>query len=62
MNKQRADYQTRFKPAGDEALADKPISVFLPKNLDTYVRLKADRAKWLRQVIAEAVERELMHQ
>lgn len=30
MTKLRADYLTRFKPSGEEALADKPMS-FYPK-------------------------------
>lgn len=57
-SEQRADYLTRFKPVGDEALASKPIAVHLPKYLDDYVRAKPNRADWLRQAIAEAVRRE----
>ena len=60
MTDPRADYLTRFKPSGEEALAEKPVSVFLPKELDQYVRLKPNRADWLRDAIAEAVRRELM--
>lgn len=58
-SEQRADYLTRFKPAGDEALASKPIAVYLPKHLDEYVRAKPNRADWLRQVIGEAIRREI---
>ena len=60
MTDPRADYLTRFKPSGEEALAEKPVSVFLPKELDQYVRLKPNRAEWLRAAIAEAARRELM--
>ena len=60
MTDPRADYLTRFKPSGEEALAEKPDSVFLPKELDQYVRMKPNRADWLRDAIAEAVRRELM--
>ena len=59
MTEPRADYQTRFKPLGEEALAARPVSVFLPKDLDQYVRMKPNRAEWLRQAIAEAAKREL---
>ncbi|MBC7971200.1 MAG: hypothetical protein H7Z11_13960 [Verrucomicrobia bacterium] len=62
MTEPRTDYQTRFKPLGEEALAAKPVSVFLPKNLDQYVRMKPNRAEWLRQAIAEAARKELMLQ
>ena len=44
MTDPRADYLTRFKPSGEEALAEKPVSVFLPKELDQYVRMKPNRA------------------
>ncbi|MBC7824755.1 MAG: hypothetical protein H7126_12975 [Candidatus Parcubacteria bacterium] len=60
MTDPRADYLTRFKPSGEEALAEKPVSVFLPKELDQHVRLKPNRAEWLREAIAEAARRELM--
>jgi len=62
MTDHRADYLTRFKPSGEEALAEKPVSVFLPKELDQYVRLKPNRAEWLRSAIAEAARRELMQE
>ena len=48
------DDRTRFKPIGNEALAEKPISVFLPKALDTYVPSLPNRAEWLRTAIREA--------
>ena len=60
MTDPRADYLTRFKPSGEGVLAENPISVFLPKELDQYVRLKSNRAECLREAIAEAARRELM--
>lgn len=62
MTDPRADYLTRFKPSGEEALAEKPVSVFLSKELDQYVRMKPNRAEWLRAAIAEAARRELMQE
>ena len=60
MTDPRADHLTRLQPSGEEALAEKPVSVFLPKKLDQYVRLKSNRAEWLRAAIAESARRELM--
>ncbi|WP_414543169.1 hypothetical protein [Nostoc sp. CCY0012] len=40
----------------------KPISVLLPDELDSYVRNKPNRSEWLRQVIAEAIEKEISAQ
>jgi len=53
---------TPFQPSGAEALAQKPIAVFLPKELDQYVRMKPNRAEWLRRAISEAARRELMQE
>ena len=62
MTDPRADHLTRFQPSGEKALAEKPIAVFLPKELDQYVRMKPNRAEWLRAAIAEAARRELMQE
>lgn len=59
MTEIRADYLTRFKPAGREPLADAPISVVLPKDLDAYVRGLRDRSEWLRDAVAQKRAREL---
>ena len=56
MTETRGD--TRFKPIGNEALAEKPISVFLPKDLAIYVRSLPNRAEWLRAAIKEAALRD----
>ncbi len=57
----RRDFETRFKPRAD-SLAAKPISVFLKKDTDRLVRLLPNRSEWLRRVITEAAERELLNQ
>jgi hypothetical protein len=49
---------TRFKPIGESPLADRPVSVHLPLDLDAYVRSRPDRADWLRKAIAAAVKKE----
>jgi hypothetical protein len=59
--KVRRDFETRFKPKPG-SLASKPISVYLPKELDEFVRSLPNRSHWLRQVIAEAAEREQQKQ
>ncbi|MBD2072414.1 hypothetical protein H6F86_00500 [Phormidium sp. FACHB-592] len=58
MTETRGDYRTRFKPIGNEALAEKPISVFLPKDIYEYVRSLPNRAEWLRAAIKEAALRD----
>lgn len=56
---ERNDIATRFQSKGVGVKSGaKPISVLLPEDLDTYVRNKPNRSEWLRQVIAEAVEKE----
>jgi hypothetical protein len=43
----------------EEQMAERPLSVRLPAKLDAQVRSLPNRSEWLRQVIAEAVERDL---
>lgn len=59
MTEIRGDYLTRFQPVGAEALAEKPVSVFLSKDVDQYVRSLPNRAEWLREAIARAVQHDL---
>ena len=47
-----------FKPSGKKAFARKPVSVLLPPETDEYVRSLSNRTEWLREAIAEKVERE----
>lgn len=59
MTEQRSDYLTRFQSQPD-SLATKPISVFLPKEVDQLVRSLPNRSEWLRRVITAAAEQELV--
>jgi hypothetical protein len=53
-----------FKPQGEvtEKLAKRPVAVKLPESIDRLVRSKPQCAAWLRRVITEAVEQELLTQ
>jgi hypothetical protein len=51
---------TQFKQKHSVALAEKPIPVRLPVDIDAAVRKLSNRSEWLRQVITEAAQRELM--
>jgi hypothetical protein len=51
---------TQFKQRHTVALAEKPIPVRLPVDIDAAVRKLSDRSEWLRRVITEAAQRELM--
>ena len=52
--------ESQFKPEGDVALDRRPVKVKLPVSVGEAVRKLSskDRAKWLRQVIIEAVKEE----
>jgi hypothetical protein len=52
-------------PRADETqgdLADQVTGVRLPTNIDALVRSLPNRTAWLRRVITEAAQRELMNQ
>ncbi|MBW4550754.1 MAG: hypothetical protein KME35_06545 [Aphanocapsa sp. GSE-SYN-MK-11-07L] len=55
----RRDFETRFKPQPD-SLARLPVSVALSKETDALVRSLPNRSEWLRRVITEAAQRELL--
>lgn len=44
----------------DVELSSKAISIKLPKNIDAILRQHPQKSAWLRRVIVEAVERELI--
>jgi hypothetical protein len=46
----------RFVPSGKPVMADKPIAVRLPIEVDEIIRAMPDRTEFLRQVISQAVE------
>jgi hypothetical protein len=52
----------QFKAQGvvSEKLAKRPIAVKLPESVDRLVRETPESAAWLRQVITEAAQRDLM--
>ncbi len=56
------DEQGRFISPNPEPLADKALSVRLPVLMDAVIRAlpKEQRADWLRRVLCEAAQRELM--
>jgi hypothetical protein len=52
-------------PRADETIGElesQPISVKLPTGIDVLVRSLPNRTAWLRRVITEAAQRELMNQ
>ncbi len=56
------DEQGRFISQNPEPLADKALSVRLPVSIDAVIRKlpSEQRAAWLRRVLCEAVQRELI--
>jgi hypothetical protein len=59
---ERRDFYTRFKPIGEEPLAEGNICVRLPAKIDALIKAKLtskQRADWLRKVISEAALRDL---
>ena len=50
--------KTRFVRTSATPLAKSPVSVFLPLEIDEFVRALPNRTEWLREAIAEKVERE----
>jgi hypothetical protein len=62
----KRDYDKRWdnlKPAprlGDDPLALAPLQVRVPVEVDRAVRSLPNRSAWMRRVLVEAAERELM--
>jgi hypothetical protein len=54
--------EARFKAQGDvdEPLADVAVQVRLTRSIDLIVRQSPNRSAWLRKVITEAAQRELI--
>jgi hypothetical protein len=55
-------YGGKYASVGEKSLAEKAISVKLDSEIDAIVRTlsNTDRANWLRRVITEAAQQELM--
>lgn len=60
MSNPNPNQKTRFKQAGREPLSRKAIGVRLPVSIDTALRELAgdELSEWIRQAIAEKLERE----
>jgi hypothetical protein len=58
------DEQGRFIRSHPEPLADKALSVRLPVSIDAVIRAipSHQRADWLRRVLCDAAQRELMEE
>ena len=56
----RVEQLTPFKPMGEVSLASKPLCVKVPPEIDAIVLRLPDTSAWLRRVITEAAERELL--
>lgn len=54
----RADFLTRFKQKGSVPMAQQPLCVRLPADLDAQVRSLPNRTEWLRDAILEKMQRE----
>lgn len=50
--------KTRFVRTSATPLAKTPVSVFLPLEVDEFVRSLPNRTEWLREAIKEKLERE----
>jgi hypothetical protein len=59
--RQRSEGGT-FTQVGDEPLSKKVIGVRLPESIYAIVHNLPDRTEWLRRVITEAAQRELIKQ
>lgn len=54
--KYKQDRKTgKFVPTGAPVMADKPVAVRLPVEVDAVIRSMPDRAEFLREVITQAV-------
>jgi hypothetical protein len=54
----RRDYLTRFQQQGEVAMAERPLCVRLPEDIDALMRGKENRTAWLRDAIMEKLWRE----
>jgi hypothetical protein len=54
----RRDYLTRFQQQGEVAMAERPLCVRLPEDIDVLMREKENRTAWLRDAIMEKLWRE----
>lgn len=50
---------SRFESPYEKPMAERPLSVRVEVDIDTYVRSLSNRTEWLRQAIVEKYERDL---
>jgi hypothetical protein len=60
LNPRQKSRQGTFTQIGDEPLSKQVIGVRLPESIYEAVHNLPNRAEWLRRVISEAAQRELM--
>jgi hypothetical protein len=59
MTETTGNYATQFKSKGVGVKHDhKPICMMLPPETDSYVRALPNRSEWLRQAVAEKIDRD----
>lgn len=59
-NSQQKSQGGTFTQVGDEPLSKQVVGVRLPESIHALVQTLPDRTEWLRRVITEAAQRELM--
>lgn len=59
-NSQQKSQGGTFTQVGDEPLSKQVVGVRLPESIHAMVQTLPHRTEWLRRVITEAVQRELM--
>jgi hypothetical protein len=58
----RTEFLVPIPRIGDEPLATQVLGTKVPKDIDAAVRALPNRSEWLRRVITEAAQRELLRQ
>lgn len=61
LNPRQKSQGGTFTQVGDEPLSKRVIGVRLPESVYEVVHRLPDRTEWLRRVISEAAQRELMN-
>lgn len=62
LNSQQKSQGGTFTQVGDEPLSKQVVGVRLPESIHALVQTLPNRTEWLRRVITEAAQRELMEQ
>lgn len=59
MPKGNPNPKQKLKQLYDKPVAERPVAVKLPQDLDAYVRSLPNKSEWLREAIAEKRERDV---